>query len=372
LENKLVVETDSKFVCSKIRRSSLQKRVAAYMLDLQAPLETLAFKEVGVVARSGNDKRTTKRVGTRCKLKGQSMARQTPVDCIMLLRYIFAMEPNKLRASTPASIPSHAEMDPRGYGLPLHPDYSAYPRVRALDREPNQRTRYEFEREYSMCDLSLSDDQTSDGMPHGTRSPKSPKKHASKSGSGRSSETKHPGMKKPWAASRNQNPGIDTALRSLTHEVNTSTKTFQAFVQCFEADVESLQDWAEDDTLDTVWRNKVKDKCREKRDRERFEGAAGRIVDARAAIKSAVKNAKALKESWHDRYEIERQIRTAKKTLLYCDGIIELAERAASERLACKQLVSELEEVRCLLDRKKHPWICKSTSLNMAGAVLNP
>ena len=167
--------------------------------------------------------------------------------------------------------------------------------------------------------------------------------------------------------SRNQNPGIDVALRSLTHEVNASIKVFQAFVQCFEVDVESLRDWAEDDTLDTVWRNKVKDKCREKRDRERFDGAAGRIVDARAAIKSAVKNAKALKEACHDRYEIERQIRTAKKSLLYCDGIIDLAERAASERLACKQLVSELEEARCLLDRKKNPWICKSASSNMAG-----
>jgi hypothetical protein len=291
----------------------------------------------------------------------------------MLLRYIFAMEPNKLRASTPVSIPNQAEMDPRGYGLSLHPGYPVYPRVRSPDREPDPRTRYEFKREYSICDLSLSDYQTSEDMPYWTRSLQSPQKQYSKGSSGRSSETKHQELKRPLAASRNnQNPGIDIALRSLTHEVNTSTKTFQEFVQCFEADVESLRAWAEDDTLDTVWRNKVKDKCREKCDRERFESAAGRIVDARAAIKIAVKNAKALKELWHDKYDIERQMRTAKKTLLYCDGIIELAERAASERLACKQLVSELEEVRCLLDRKKHPWICKSTSSNMAGAVLKP
>ena len=282
------------------------------------------------------------------------------------------MEPNKLRASTPASIPSQAEMDPRGYGLPLHSGYPVYPRVHCLDREPDPRTRYEFEREYSICDLSLSDDQTSEDMPHWTRSLKSPKKQHSKGSSGRSPEAKHQELKRPLAASGNQNPGIDVALRSLAHEVNTSIKTFQAFVQCFEADVESLRGWAEDDTLDTVWRNKVKDKCREERDRERFEGAAGRIVDARAAIKGAVKIAKALKESWHDSYDIERQMLTAKKTLLYCDGIIDFAERAASERLACKQLVSELEEVRCLLDRKKHPWICKFTLSDMAGAVLNP
>jgi hypothetical protein len=192
-------------------------------------------------------------------------------------------------------------------------------------------------------------------MPYWTGSPK---KQAHR-GSHRGSNNNPREHKKPLAMPRNENPGIDVALRNLHHEVSTTLKTFQAFVQCFECQVEPLQDWAEDYTLDTVWRNKVKDQFREKRDRGKFEGAAARILDSRAAIKNAVRNAKALKEACDDKYKMEREIRTATKALLYCDGIIDLAERAARERLACKQLVTELEEVRCLLGRKKHPWICK-------------
>jgi len=95
---------------------------------------------------------------------------------------------------------------------------------------------------------------------------------------------------------------------------------------------------------------------------------AVRISGNRAAVEGPIKTAKALKEVWDDKHAIERQVRTAKKAIVFCDGIINLAERASSERLACKQLVAELEEARCLLDRRKHPWICKSTP----GTALTP
>ncbi|KAK4154746.1 hypothetical protein C8A00DRAFT_42552 [Chaetomidium leptoderma] len=245
-------------------------------------------------------------------------------------------------------------MDPRGYSLPIHPGYAAYPRVHSFG--PNPKNYYENERVYSLCDLSLSDDQGPEDMPHWTRSSK---KHSSSGSRSRGPSGQHREHKKPLATPpKNQNPGIDVALRNLDHEVRASLNMFRAIVQCFDVDIEPLRAWAEDYTLDTVWRNKVKDKVREKRDRERLEGVAGRIIDCRAAAKGAVKNAKALKETWGgDRYKIERQIRTAKKAILYCDGVIDLAERAASERLACKQLVLELEETKCLLDQNKHPWI---------------
>ncbi|KAK4105732.1 hypothetical protein N658DRAFT_131085 [Parathielavia hyrcaniae] len=235
-------------------------------------------------------------------------------------------------------------MDLRGYGLPIHSGYAAHPEV-----QPSPRDQYSCERVYSLCDLSLSDGEDPRDMPPWTSSAKK----------GRRPETKLHDLKKPsQTLSRNQNPGIDIALRNLNHEVGASLKTFRAFVQCFEAEIEPLRGWAEAYTLDTVWRNKVKDKCRRhKRDKERFEDVTGRIGDCRVALKGAVKNAKILKELWDDKYKIEDQIRAAKKALLYADSIIDLAERASSERVACKQLVFELEEARCLLDGEKHPWI---------------
>ncbi|KAK4242642.1 hypothetical protein C8A03DRAFT_29066 [Achaetomium macrosporum] len=253
-------------------------------------------------------------------------------------------------------------MDLRGYGLPIHTPYYPHLHGRSGETQPDLRNPDEYEPDHSVRNLSSSDGQLED-MPYWTGSPK---KHAHR-GSNRDSDNKPREPKKSLFTPRNENPGIDVALRNLHHEVSTSLKMFQAFVQCFESQVEPLQDWAEDYTLDTVWRNKVKDQFREKRDRVKFEGVAARILDNRATVKNAVRNAKALKEACDDKYRMEREIRTAKKALLYCDGIIDLADRAASERLACKQLVTELEEVRCLLERKKHPWIYGEETVDQGG-----
>ncbi len=266
-------------------------------------------------------------------------------------------------------------MDLRGYGLPIHSSYSPYPRARGTHLDHHPRDSGEDDR-YSIYNLSLSDDHDHDhdpeeeeAMPAWKGSPS--KKHGSRrdpgggGGGGKNRELQTPLL--ATAAPRNRNPGIDTALRNLDHEVGGSLKTFQALVEYFEAQVEPLQGWAEGYTLDTVWRNMVLDKARRRGDRERFEGLAARLLGTRAAAKEAVKNAKAIKETCDDKhkYRMERQIRTAKKAVIYLDGIIDLVERAASERLACKQLVFELEEARCLLDREKHPWICKTILIGL-------
>ena len=256
-------------------------------------------------------------------------------------------------------------MDLRGYDFPIHPDYSAYPRAHGgiqLDR----RDSYEDDGRdyYSIRNLSLSDDQDPEEamVPpwSGLSKKQSPRGYRSRSPGSNRHEPKKPSATPPM---HHHNPGIDTALRNLDYEVSSSLKMFQALVQCFEVQIEPLRGWAEGFTLDTVWRNMVVEKSRRQRDRERFEGVAARLLGTRVTVKEAVKNAKALKEACHDKYKMERQIRTAKKAILYANGIIDLVERAASERLACKQLVFELEEASCLLDRKKHPWICKFTAV---------
>ncbi len=245
-------------------------------------------------------------------------------------------------------------MDHRGYSSPLHSDYFEYPREH--NGEFNPRTAYPSERAYSICNLSLSDDdQDQDEMRHWPASPKKPDPMGS--GKRNPGRKQHHELRETLDVPRSQYPGIDVALRNLNDELRTSLKVFRELVQRFEAEIEPLRAWAEDYTLDTVWRNKVL--VRQRRDRERFEGVVMRISSARATVKGAMKNTKALKDTWEDKYRMEQQIRTAKKAILYSDGIIGLAERAATERLACKQLVPELEEAMCLLDQKRHPWICE-------------
>ncbi len=252
-------------------------------------------------------------------------------------------------------------MDLHGDDLPIHPDYSAYTRVHG-GIQLGRRDSYENDgRDYSICNLSLSDYQDPEEamVPLWSGLSKKPRGYRTRNPGSNHHESKKSSATLPM----HYNPGIDTALRNLDYEVSSSLKMFQALVQCFEVQIEPLRGWAEGYTLDTVWRNMVIAKGRRQRDREKFDGVTARLLGTRATVKEAVKNAKALKETCHDKYKMECQIRTAKKAILYANGIINLVERAASERLACKQLVFELEEASCLLDRKKHPWICKSAAV---------
>ncbi|KAK4136540.1 hypothetical protein BT67DRAFT_374151 [Trichocladium antarcticum] len=259
-------------------------------------------------------------------------------------------------------------MDLRGYSLPIQLGYPPFPQPHASETGSGPRVANEYQRDYAFGDLSLSDGPGPRDMPLRCGSSKD---HMYKGGIW-SPDGRHHKPKKHVPATRHPNPGIDVALRNLDHDVRTSLRISQAFVQDFDTQIKPLQEWAEDYTLDTIWRNIVRNKCRDKRDGERFGGMPERILRSRVSIKEAIGKAKTFKTTWDDQHGIERQIRTGKKALLYCDGIIDLAGRAGSERLACKQLVLELNEARCLLDRKRHPWICESTSVPVARSFTAP
>ncbi|KAK4451767.1 hypothetical protein QBC34DRAFT_400720 [Podospora aff. communis PSN243] len=160
---------------------------------------------------------------------------------------------------------------------------------------------------------------------------------------------------------RSHNPGIDIALRDLRKEVSDSIVVYQDLVQGFEEQTQGLKSWAEDSTLDMAWKNKVKDKFRSEREASRFASVMERIGNRQEAVKAAINRAQRGTPTWDTKHEVELQIRTAKKAAVYCDGILDLARRAADERRACHYLVQELKDVKSLLGRKRHAWICKST-----------
>ncbi|KAK0618011.1 hypothetical protein B0T17DRAFT_495927 [Bombardia bombarda] len=162
-----------------------------------------------------------------------------------------------------------------------------------------------------------------------------------------------------------QYPGIDIALRNLNQELSSSLVLYQALMKDFKGQTELLKDWADDATLDIVWKNKIKDKFSGRRERERIEGLPDRISNCKVPIKDAIIRAQLVKPTSDDlKYIIDLQVRTAKKALIYCGVIIHLAKKAINERVSCRALVKELEEAKELLGPKKHPWICKSACLS--------
>lgn len=256
-------------------------------------------------------------------------------------------------------------MDFYNYGPPNYYSHGAYTRAFSTGTEPDQKNDPNNDQHIFLRDPDLSDDgQPTDNMPCWTRTARD---YTTRPARHRGPDSKHHETKKAADAPGYQTLGIDAVLRNLHHEITASLNMFHTFVQCFEADVEPLKGWAEEHTLDTIWRNKIKNQfLGNTRERARFHGVATRILAIRLALKGASKDTKALLRVWENKYVAERQLRTAKKAVVFCDGLIDLAERMASERQACKQLLIELEDTKCLLDRRKHPWICRLAGVSLS------
>jgi len=176
-----------------------------------------------------------------------------------------------------------------------------------------------------------------------------------------SGDTASPGRRrkpKNHYGQRNQNVGIDIALRDLYQEASASIGVYRGLVEGFEEETQALT-WAKGSTLDDLWKNKVKNRCRSEHEASKFAGVTERIRCRQDAVKAAIDRAQRAVSTWGEKHEIEHHIRTAKKAIVYCDGMVYLAKRAADERLACRYLMQELEDVKSLLDRKRHPWIRK-------------
>ena len=141
--------------------------------------------------------------------------------------------------------------------------------------------------------------------------------------------------------------------------MSDSIEVYQDLVQGFEEQTQALKNWVEDSTLDMAWKNKVKDKFRSEREASRFAGVMERIGNRQEAVRAAIDRAQRGASTWDRKHELELQIRTAKKATVYCDGVLDLAKRAADERRACRYLLQELKDIKSLLSRKRHAWICK-------------
>ncbi|KAL1842546.1 hypothetical protein VTJ49DRAFT_5022 [Mycothermus thermophilus] len=233
--------------------------------------------------------------------------------------------------------------DTHSYSLPLRPDISSD--WRACPSSINSNPSNSNEQYYSARGPSSPDAEDMHGcwIRYPNSSARQRKKNQ-KSSAG--SDKTHQESKKQPIGPRNQNPGIDVALRAFYHEIDPLVNLLQKTLNSFRDDTEKLRKWAEQDTLNTVWRNKIDYTCRNKTHKQLLEGAPGRFAAVKAYIKQALKQAKLLKETWDDRHDMERQVWVAKRMLQWCGQIIDLAQRVANEFPVCKELIWELQDVR--------------------------
>jgi len=146
---------------------------------------------------------------------------------------------------------------------------------------------------------------------------------------------------------------IELALTGLYEALTSALALFQGYDRSFESQVRQLTNWALDFTLDELWRNMIADKFREKDEPEKFRAAAEKIGSRLQAVEQAAR-APQVSKTDRQRYSLERRRRAARKAVAHCEDLVELAERAKVERVACKFVVEEIIEVVGMLDPKTH------------------
>lgn len=161
-------------------------------------------------------------------------------------------------------------------------------------------------------------------------------------------------QKRDSPLTKRYNVAIEVALTGLYDGLTSALALFQAYDRSFESQVRQLTNWALDFTLDELWHNMITDKFREKDEPERFRSAGEKISSRLQAVEQAVR-APQTSRTDKQRYNLERRRRAARKAVAHCEDIVELAERAGVERMACKFVVEEIIEVVGMLDPKTHP-----------------
>ena len=145
--------------------------------------------------------------------------------------------------------------------------------------------------------------------------------------------------------------GLTTALEVLLNLTLDFLKLYRRLVRRFEDQTQTLASWAGAATLDVLWADMVKSFCERSMGEAAFCDGAIMIACCQKALMNAVAKARDSSAGTANDYKMECQLRVAKKCIVYCEGIVELAKRAERERVACQQLVLELKDVRDLLQK---------------------
>lgn len=149
---------------------------------------------------------------------------------------------------------------------------------------------------------------------------------------------------------------VELALHGLHKALCSALVLFQSYSVSFDGRVQQLAGWADDSSLDLLWRNMVADMFRKKGEMEKFNDAGEKISASLEAVRQAAKGEHATK-TYKQHHSLERRLRAAHKAVAHCEAIVKLAERVENERMAGKFVIEEIMDAVAMLDPKTHPQL---------------
>lgn len=142
---------------------------------------------------------------------------------------------------------------------------------------------------------------------------------------------------------------LDFALQQLHHQLTEAHKLYNGYVEQHNADISNAKSYADQSSLNRLWCDLVESKFKDPKQRHKFDSMAGKIAQGiQHAMEAVACGFRA--ETEEVQYNFERRARLVRKLGLSCDEIIRLAKKSARHRLACKDMVEEIELAKAMLD----------------------
>lgn len=142
---------------------------------------------------------------------------------------------------------------------------------------------------------------------------------------------------------------LESALREMHHTMTHALAVWKPYLSAYGDHTANVDSFAEPATRDALWRDMLDAKLRDANERRRYDGAADRLREGLRQVRAELRETHDTGAGGESERRRERCVRVARKAVVACEGIVALAGRAAGDRMACKDLVEEMEETARML-----------------------
>lgn len=153
-------------------------------------------------------------------------------------------------------------------------------------------------------------------------------------------------------SSKGRSSGIsfDFALQQLHHQLAEAEKIFKDCLEQHDQDTGGAKKYADESTLNWLWRDLLNDKFKDKNVKQHFDGLASEIRRTMGVVRDAQPVCRRKIAAGKEADGSERDARAVRKLQLACNEVTELIPKSTRQAGTCRELLSEIAEaIYCLM-----------------------
>lgn len=146
---------------------------------------------------------------------------------------------------------------------------------------------------------------------------------------------------------------LDVALKDMYETLRRAHTLFSSYQTTFEEGAGSVIGRFKEAPLNLAWRDMLAEQFNTDTDKRQFEAVTEGLGTRTQAVTASLHEHTSAPRD--DAYHLEGRARAARKVVERMEEVTKLERRAREERMACKFLLEEMDELMAMLDPKTHP-----------------